>query len=311
MKSELINRYQNVEPYQKGRDITQRVWWEQLGTRDLNELSYFMGVPVYRLLGTVFEIPGTDRKLKEFSVHWMNNQEGIEDKQKRMDQIRQQTGDMDYLSAARYDLKSTVFRSFLAGVTPVAFRQLLDIDKKNLKQANIVDVCSGNGEFIANTLPYTSTGRRFAIDLSMGMLKTGERTGNFTKADTLPVQANALELPIATGWSDLTIMNFGIDTVSNPKHTLSELSRITKPGGKLVLSTPLPLRVTSGGKRMVEQQNQIGNAKNPIEDLLALNKALTEKGFKLQKLSVTSYYNLDVDGIQRWNAFILVSQKVK
>jgi demethylmenaquinone methyltransferase/2-methoxy-6-polyprenyl-1,4-benzoquinol methylase len=78
-----------------------------------------------------------------------------------------------------------------------------------------------------------------ACDFSLGMLAVGA-----TRHPQLSfVAGDALRLPFATGGFDAVTISFGLRNVSDVDRALSELARVTRPGGRLVvLETSAPLR---------------------------------------------------------------------
>lgn len=79
-----------------------------------------------------------------------------------------------------------------------------------------------------------------AADFSAGMLEEGRR-----RHGELPnlsfVQADAMDLPFGDAEFDAVTMSYAIRNVNDPKKVLAELFRVTKPGGRLVItefSTP-------------------------------------------------------------------------
>ena len=114
--------------------------------------------------------------------------------------------------------------------------------KKTAKELNpkygelILDVAAGTG---TSSNAFTKSGAKIiSCDFSMGMLTEGKKRYsklNFTAAD-------ALKLPFADNTFDSVTISFGIRNVNNVKQALSEMSRVTKSGGKIVIcefSTPV------------------------------------------------------------------------
>jgi demethylmenaquinone methyltransferase/2-methoxy-6-polyprenyl-1,4-benzoquinol methylase len=78
-----------------------------------------------------------------------------------------------------------------------------------------------------------------AADFSLGMLRAGQRAGKHCKVPM--VAADALALPFADGVFDAVTISFGLRNVADPDVALTELARVTRPGGRLVVcefSTP-------------------------------------------------------------------------
>jgi len=76
-----------------------------------------------------------------------------------------------------------------------------------------------------------------AVDLSRGMLQQAE-----SKARTLGAaeiihfqQANAEQLPFEDNYFDCVVDTFSLCVYTDPKQALSEMRRVTRPGGKVLL----------------------------------------------------------------------------
>lgn len=105
----------------------------------------------------------------------------------------------------------------------------------------ILDLAAGTG---TSSLPFAQAGATvIPADLSFGMLSTGRG-----KHPDLPfVNADALALPFADDAFDAVTISFGLRNVEHTSAALTELLRVTRPGGRLVIcefSTPAwpPLR---------------------------------------------------------------------
>lgn len=93
----------------------------------------------------------------------------------------------------------------------------------------VLDIAAGTG---TSSLAFGDTGA-FVIpmDFSFGMLKTGK-----TKNPALPfIQGDALALPFLDEAFDVVSISFGIRNVHNTNKALSEMLRVTRPGGRLVI----------------------------------------------------------------------------
>lgn len=133
--------------------------------------------------------------------------------------------------APRYDLLNDILsfgqdrgwrRATVAAVAPVAGELILDL-------------AAGTG---TSSAPFASAGAKvFPTDLSMGMLRVGKG-----QQPRLPfVNADALHLPYADGAFDAVTISYGLRNVEDTSAALSELLRVTRPGGRIVVnefSTP-------------------------------------------------------------------------
>lgn len=99
----------------------------------------------------------------------------------------------------------------------------------------ILDLAAGTGTS-ANALS-KSGADVIACDFSEGMLKVGRR--QYPHLDF--VWGDATDLPFADDQFDSVTISFGLRNVTDVQSALSEMRRVTKPGGKLVVcefSTP-------------------------------------------------------------------------
>lgn len=131
--------------------------------------------------------------------------------------------------ARRYDLTNTV----------LSFGQ-----DRRWRRCTRVAVAAGAGERVldlaAGTAVSTAELARdgawcVAADFSLGMLRAGRHR------KVPQVGADALALPFADGVFDAVTISFGLRNVADADAALTELARVTRPGGRLVVcefSTP-------------------------------------------------------------------------
>lgn len=122
----------------------------------------------------------------------------------------------------------------------------------------VLDIAAGTG---TSARAFTASGARcVACDFSVGMLRVGARrmTRRPDCADRTAwparhagaggvvgfVAGDALELPFADGAFDVVTISFGLRNVSDPDAALTEMLRVTRPGGRLVICefSHLPVR---------------------------------------------------------------------
>ncbi|HNV10760.1 MAG TPA: demethylmenaquinone methyltransferase [Propionibacteriaceae bacterium] len=100
----------------------------------------------------------------------------------------------------------------------------------------ILDLAAGTG---TSSRPFADAGADvFPTDLSLGMLAVGKE-----REPDLPfVAGDALHLPFADDSFDATTISFGLRNVEDTAAALTELLRVTRPGGQVVIcefSTPV------------------------------------------------------------------------
>jgi demethylmenaquinone methyltransferase/2-methoxy-6-polyprenyl-1,4-benzoquinol methylase len=104
--------------------------------------------------------------------------------------------------------------------------------------AAVMDVCCGTGDMTMALLKHRPRGARpiLAVDFARAMLSRGARkfgareTG---KPYAMPIEADALHLPLPSASLDLIVTAFGFRNLANYEAGLAEFNRVLKPGGQL------------------------------------------------------------------------------
>lgn len=93
----------------------------------------------------------------------------------------------------------------------------------------VLDLAAGTG---TSSLPFVEDGAYVVpCDFSLGMLREGKR-----RHPWLPLTAgDATRLPFRDGAFDAVTISFGLRNVQDTDAALSELYRVTKPGGRVVI----------------------------------------------------------------------------
>jgi demethylmenaquinone methyltransferase/2-methoxy-6-polyprenyl-1,4-benzoquinol methylase len=93
----------------------------------------------------------------------------------------------------------------------------------------VLDLAAGTG---TSSEPLADAGVRVVpCDLSFGMLEVGKRR----RPDLGFIAGDAIALPFADASFDAVTMSFGLRNVSDTAAALTELLRVTRPGGRLVV----------------------------------------------------------------------------
>ncbi len=99
----------------------------------------------------------------------------------------------------------------------------------------VLDLCCGTGEMTMALYKYRPRSANeapvLAIDFSHNMLARGAR--KFAGHNIVPIQGDALHLPLADSSIDLVTLAFGFRNLANYEAGLVELFRVLKPGGQL------------------------------------------------------------------------------
>ncbi|MER5810886.1 demethylmenaquinone methyltransferase [Streptomyces sp. NPDC002033] len=93
----------------------------------------------------------------------------------------------------------------------------------------VLDLAAGTA---TSSLPFAATGAYVVpCDFSLGMLSEGKKRNPW-----LPLTAgDATKLPFKDGVFDTVTISFGLRNVQDTEAALSELYRVTKPGGQVVI----------------------------------------------------------------------------
>lgn len=111
-----------------------------------------------------------------------------------------------------------------------AVRSLL----KNRNSGRYLDVATGTGDMAKAILQYAGSGSSLVgVDLSRQMLKLAKKKLEGLNCELL--QADAECLPFEDGSFDGVSVSFGVRNFVHLQQGLSEMCRVLKPGGRLVL----------------------------------------------------------------------------
>jgi demethylmenaquinone methyltransferase/2-methoxy-6-polyprenyl-1,4-benzoquinol methylase len=104
--------------------------------------------------------------------------------------------------------------------------------------ATVLDICCGTGDMTSALLKRRPKGSHpiLAADFSRGMLSRGAKKFSARKpgaAYAIPMEADALHLPIQSASLDLIVSAFGFRNLANYEAGLREFNRVLKPGGQL------------------------------------------------------------------------------
>lgn len=140
--------------------------------------------------------------------------------------------------AERYDLANDILS---LGQDRAWRREVLEAVDPRVGD-RVLDLAAGTG---TSSEPFAAAGA-FVVptDISLGMLTVGKRRSPWLSY----VAGDGLRLPYADGSFDAVTISFGLRNVADTGAALTELRRVTKPGGRLVVcefSTPTwaPFRI--------------------------------------------------------------------
>ena len=139
--------------------------------------------------------------------------------------------------APRYDLLNHVLS---ANVDRLWWRRTARRFRAVLAQpdAAVLDICCGTGDLTMALLKHRPEGARpiLAADFSRAMLSRGAKKFAARKPGApyaIPLEADALHLPLRDRSLDLIVTAFGFRNLANYEAGLREFHRVLKPGGQL------------------------------------------------------------------------------
>jgi demethylmenaquinone methyltransferase/2-methoxy-6-polyprenyl-1,4-benzoquinol methylase len=141
--------------------------------------------------------------------------------------------------APRYDLLNHVLSANIDRLWWAATARRFDAILSE-PQAAILDICCGTGDMTMALLKRRPVRSRpilaadFAHEMLMrGEKKFGQRDREQTRPYAIPIEADALHLPLAPASLDLITTAFGFRNLANYRAGLEEFHRVLKPGGQL------------------------------------------------------------------------------
>jgi demethylmenaquinone methyltransferase / 2-methoxy-6-polyprenyl-1,4-benzoquinol methylase len=146
---------------------------------------------------------------------------------------KQQVAAMFDQIAFRYDF----LNRFLSGGIDVYWRKRAISELKELKPRKVLDVATGTADVAIMTYKYLKPEKIIGIDISEGMLKLGRQKVDKILPDKeielLKGDSEAINFPNET--FDAITVAFGVRNFENLEKGLSEMFRVLKPGGKVVI----------------------------------------------------------------------------
>ena len=127
-------------------------------------------------------------------------------------------------------------------------RAMLALMPETLHGQTVLDAGCGSGRYLLHASRRGAT-RMMGVDLSLHMLaRADEELGESGVAVDL-VQGSMAALPVPDAQADLTICGLVVGHLENLQQALSELHRVTRPGGTLLCSDFHPIGPALGWQR--------------------------------------------------------------
>jgi ubiquinone/menaquinone biosynthesis C-methylase UbiE len=123
---------------------------------------------------------------------------------------------------------------------PKLYQNLAHITKEyipsTVKQPTIIDIGMGIGLLISELSTMIPTGHFIGIDSSKDMIAAAHKYTAEKQIQQLKIMvASAEQLPLTTASVDIAVSRFSLPYWENPDKAFSEIHRVLKPGGKLIL----------------------------------------------------------------------------
>lgn len=132
--------------------------------------------------------------------------------------------------------------------------------------ALVADIGCGHGEM---TREIARDNRVVGVDLAQAMLLRAETAG------LIPLRASATELPLADGAVDCAVAAEMLQHVDDPTALLSELARITRIGGRVLVSTINKRSIARRLNRMLRGMDLVEQARlRTADEVLTAAQAL-------------------------------------
>ncbi|MCB2376743.1 bifunctional demethylmenaquinone methyltransferase/2-methoxy-6-polyprenyl-1,4-benzoquinol methylase UbiE [Hymenobacter sp. BT635] len=135
--------------------------------------------------------------------------------------------------AGKYDF----LNHFLSVGTDIYWRRKAVNELKELRPARILDIATGTADFAIESLRLSPETKVTGVDISEGMLDVGRR--KLTEkglANRIQLELGDSEnLPFPDNHFDAVTASFGVRNFENLQKGLTEMQRVLRPGGKVVI----------------------------------------------------------------------------
>lgn len=146
---------------------------------------------------------------------------------------KEQVADMFNNISKTYDF----LNHFMSLGVDILWRKKAIAELKKLKPQMILDVATGTGDFAFEAIKILNPAKIIGVDISRGMLDVAEeKINNRGLADKFEVRLGDSEkLLFDDNTFDAVTVAFGVRNYENLEQGLSDMFRVLKPGGKIVV----------------------------------------------------------------------------
>jgi ubiquinone/menaquinone biosynthesis C-methylase UbiE len=165
-----------------------------------------------------------------------------------------------------------------AGPNPLlALETRLVLERLNpLPASRFVDVACGTGRWML--LAQQCGSRVLGVDLCPEMLLQAKRKPGLV--DCLGL-ADACRLPLVDGTTDLTLCSFALGYIPSPHQAIAEMARISRKGGRVVVTDLHPRALAAGWTRSFRANEQIYEIDHHHHPIAAWEAAAEAAGLAL------------------------------
>jgi malonyl-CoA O-methyltransferase len=168
--------------------------------------------------------------------------------------------------------------SYDAGPNPLlALETRLVLERLSpLRAPRFLDIACGTGRWMLLAQQWGS--QVFGVDFCQEMLLEASRKAGL--AGRLS-QADACRVPLADGAADLTLCSFALGYLASPHQAIAEMARVSRKGGRVVVSDLHPRALAAGWTRSFRSNGQIYEIDHHHHPIAAWEEAAQSAGLSL------------------------------
>lgn len=121
-----------------------------------------------------------------------------------------------------------------------------------LRCSNFLDVACGTGRWLLLAQQYAA--KVLGVDFCPEMLLEASRKPGLAGCLSL---ADACRMPFADGAADLTLCSFALGYISSPHQAIGEMARVSRKGGRIVVTDLHPCAQAAGWTRSFRSNGQV------------------------------------------------------